>query len=182
MARIVSFLAAIILAFSTAIAVEPIRPDYVGHDKNGIVVSRLVFENAHHRVQFYYNKDGSVKTREVQEINDTGATTKRTVYKGDGTLDHTYENYYSNRNYLSRTNSFNAKGELDEVDIYFDDTDLVTILDGHGKFLRTESTYDPTLPQVTWATPYTNEFPYRSPTPKPLLQRFTEVHLNDTSK
>ncbi len=178
--RFAAVLAVIVLSFLTTVVRGQVRDDCLVYNKDGLLASRLIFESAHRRTLFIYNKDGSVKTRELQEINDTGATTKRTVYKADGALDHTYEEYYSNRNYLSRTNCYDAKGELDEVDVYFDDMDVVAVLDGHGKFLRTESTFDPTIPVPSIATPYPGEFPERSPTPKPPLQRFTDIRLSNS--
>ncbi len=83
------------------------------------------------------NPDGSVKTRGVYQVDDTGRVTKFSVYDGTGSLLYTEIPFYSPDGRLIRGDRFDSNGKLKSVVVFFDS--FATILDPDGKVIETQN-------------------------------------------
>lgn len=79
------------------------------------------------------NPDGSIKTRGVYEVDDTGRVLKFTVYDGKGVLLYTEVPFYSPDGRLIRGDRLDSAGKLQSVVVFFDT--FAKVLDTEGNII-----------------------------------------------
>ena len=82
------------------------------------------------------NPDGSVKTRGVYEVDDTGRVLKFTLHDGSGALLHTEIPYYAPDGRLIRADRLDTSGKLLNIVVYFDS--FLKVLDPDGNVVDTQ--------------------------------------------